>query len=314
MRWLASCALAVLLMSGCTEGTGDGTDAPADDPTEDLGLTSTETTGVLRGVVVDEAIRPLADVTVSITGLTSANTTTTANGAFGFQDLEPGTYFVMATKAGFSTIQQSAEVVAGVDDPPLVRFQLTIDPETKPFFEAYVFDGYIQCSVSFIAAGFAACSSLGPASTDRFDVTYTMAKTPAWLQSEMLWDSTQTVSDALSMSYSASGDGALLTNWADAGGSSPITIQTNGTLNAQWNIGNGTDLFIRVFNEPIEGTAPSDPVNGDDCVDRPVLSGCLTGLGLTVQQQLTIYTHAFYGYTPDPSWRFSEASVVPLPE
>ena len=314
MRWWVSCTLAVLLMSGCTEGTGDGTTPQPEDPTEDLDLSSTETTGVLRGVVVDEAIRPLADVIVTITGFTNANTTTTANGGFGFEGLEPGTYFVMATKAGFSTTQQSAEVVAGVDDPPLVRFQLVIDPETRPFFDAYVFDGYIQCSFSLLAAGFAACSTLGPVSTDRLDVTYTLDKTPDWLQSEMLWDSTQAASDALSMSYSASGDGALLTNWADAGGSSPITIQTNRTLNAQWNIGNGTDLFIRIFNQPIEGTRPSDPVNGDDCVDRPGLGGCLTGLGLTVQQQLTIYTHAFYGYTPDPSWRFSEASMVPLPE
>ena len=113
--------------------------------------------------------------------------------------------------------------------------------------------------------------------------------------------------------WMVSGDGALLTNWADAGGSSPITIQTNRTLNAQWNIGNGTDLYIRIFNEPIEGTRPSDPVGGDDCVDRPVLSGCLTGLGFTLQQQFVIYTHAFFGYTPDPSWRFSDTGAAPEP-
>lgn len=94
---------------------------------------------------------------------------------------------------------------------------------------------------------------------------------------------------------------------------SPVTIQTNRTLNEEWGIGNGTDLFIRVFNEPIDGTRPSDPVNGDDCVDRPGLGGCLTGVGLTLQQQLKIYTHAFHGYTPDAAWRFSDASTVPDP-
>lgn len=312
MRWLPF-ALALLLVSGCTD-TGGGADAPPQDPTKELELESTETTGVLRGVVVDEAVRPLAGVQVSITGPGQHNATTTESGAFGFEGLEPGTYFLQASKLGFGTQQQSQDVVAGVDEPPLVRFQLTADPSTQPFVAAFVFEGYIMCSFSLVAAGYAACSQVGAVSTDNFDVTYELDRIPDWLQSEMVWDSTQTASDGLSMSYSASGDGALLTNWADAGGSSPITIQTNRTLNEQWDIGNGTDLYIRIFNEPIEGTRPSDPVNGDDCVDRPVLSGCATGVGLTLQQQFSIYTHAFFGYAPDPSWRFSEASTVPEPE
>jgi hypothetical protein len=118
---------------------------------------------------------------------------------------------------------------------------------------------------------------------------------------------------ALSLSYSASGDGALLTNWADDEGPSPLLVQTNRTLNDEW-IANGSQVYIRTFNGPIEGTRPADAANGDDCFDRPGLGGCLTGLGITLQQQFVIYTHAFYGYTPDPSWLFSEASMVPLPE
>jgi hypothetical protein len=171
----------------------------------------------------------------------------------------------------------------------------------------------MQCSVSVVAVGFAACSTL-PAGvgTDNFDVTHTLSRSPDWLQSEMIWDTTQAVSDAMSISYSASGDGALLTNWAQDEGPSPLLIQTNRTLNDEW-IGNASEVYIRTFNGPIEGSRPPDPANGDDCMDRPVLGGCLTGVGMTVQQQFVIYTHAFYGYTPDPSWRFSTDSTVPQP-
>jgi len=307
-----SCAVALVLLAGCT--SGGGTDGPSEDPTDDLGLESTETTGILRGIVVDEAVRPLVDVLVSLTGPGGQeNTTTTDDGAFGFDGLEPGTYFVAASKAGFGSVQQSAEVVAGVDEPPLVRFQLPVDVATRPFFEAFVFDGFMQCSVSVVAVGFAACSTLPAAvGTDNFDVTHELSRSPDWLQSEMIWDSTQAVSDGMSLSYSASGDGALLTNWGQDEGPSPLLVQTNKTLNDEW-IGNSSQVYLRTFNGPIEGSRPPDPANGDACFDRPALGGCLTGVGITLQQQFVIYTHAFYGYTPDETWLFAESSSVPQP-
>ena len=311
MRW-SPFALAILSLAGCAGG-GDAPVDAVEDPTDGLDLKPTATTGILRGVVVDDAVRPIVGVQVSIAGPTPANATTTDAGAFGFQGLEPGTYFVSASKMGFGPQQTSAEVVAGEDEPPLVRIQLVADPSTQPFAESHVFEGYTQCSVSIVLVGFAACSTLpGGVGQDNFDVEHELSRSPDWLQSEMVWDSTQALSDGMSMSYSASGEDALLTNWANTEGPSPLLIQTNRTLNDEW-IGNGSTLYIRTFNAPIPGTRPPDPVNGDACVDRPVLGGCLTGVGITVQQRFTIFTHAFYGYTPDPSWRFSIDGVVPQP-
>ena len=93
--------LATSLLAGCaTQDAGSG--ASNTDPGVDV--QPTETTGIIKGVVVDQAIKPLgkAIVTIKAAGKTITNTTN-ANGGFGFEGLEPGTYFVVASKAGYLT-------------------------------------------------------------------------------------------------------------------------------------------------------------------------------------------------------------------
>jgi hypothetical protein len=115
-RWLA-----VMLMSlglaGCAAG-GDGSEEADDLAVSDLGLEATATTGIIRGVVVDEAIRPLPGVRVTLVveGETKQTESNDA-GAFGFDSLPPGTYFLKAERFGFESIQQAAEVKAGDSQP-----------------------------------------------------------------------------------------------------------------------------------------------------------------------------------------------------
>src|SRR5687768_7361503 len=156
MRGVAvALAFVGLALSGCS---GGGDEAPPAAPEEvavqDLGLQATETTGVIRGIVVDEAIRPLANVSIELNGATQATTVSNANGVFGFDALEPGTYFLSAEKLGYASVQQSAEVVAGVAEPPIVKVLMTADPTTTPFYDAYVFDGFIQCSFTLVVVAF----------------------------------------------------------------------------------------------------------------------------------------------------------------
>jgi Carboxypeptidase regulatory-like domain len=300
----AAVLLASLVLAGCS-GTGDPpADQPEDADFEDLGLQATATKGVLRGVVVDDAIRPVAGVAVSLTGPSTGNTTTTADGLFGFSDLEPGPYFVHAEKAGFVAAQSTADVVAGVDDPPVVKILLTADATTAPYVATFIFEGFIECSESFVAAGHATCSQAG-LPNDKFDVTYNPDRQPQWIQSEMHWESTQAVSPGLHVAYSVPGEGLLLDNPVEAGGPSPLLLQANETMVEQLDVMGDNGLFIRVFNEPIEGTRPSDPVNGDDCLDRPALGGCANGVGVTIEQSFTIITNIFYGFAPDPAWRYA---------
>lgn len=309
---LLSCLLAGAVLAGCSGSDPPSADQPDDAAFDDLGLAASETTGVIRGVVVDEAIRPVPGATVSLSGGAAKDTTSNAEGLFGFADLEPGPYFVRVEKAGFVAAQASAEVVAGVSEPEILKVLLTADPSTVPYVSTYVFDGFIECSFSLVAVGFAACSSVGQLN-DRFITVYPLDRPPQWVQSEMVWQSTQAISPELDLVYSAPGEGALLDNYAEAWGVSPLLIQVNETLAAERGLGSGTDLMIRVFNQPIEGTETGDPVGGDDCLDRPALGGCTTGLGATVEQGFTIITNAFYGFTPDPAWRYVDSGPYPTP-
>ncbi|MEA3203556.1 MAG: hypothetical protein QOI63_1231, partial [Thermoplasmata archaeon] len=88
---------AVLLMAlaaGCSSTASKGT------PQESLPpLEATATTGVLRIVVVDDAIRPLGNATVTATsGALVEKGRSDAAGFVGLKGLRPGTWIVAAGK------------------------------------------------------------------------------------------------------------------------------------------------------------------------------------------------------------------------
>ena len=120
--------VAVAFLAGCASpGTqSEATSAPEPDFGE-LGLEATSSTGILRGAVVDDALRPIEGATVVLTGEVARRTVTTEVGTFGFEGLPPGTYFVTASKAGYFDAQEDADVVAGVPEPPVVKLQMTAD-------------------------------------------------------------------------------------------------------------------------------------------------------------------------------------------
>jgi hypothetical protein len=315
MRWailLSALLLSGTVLAGCSSG-GNGP-KPTEQQFTDLGLQATQTTGVIRGVVVDSAVRPIANVAISVTGPQAGNTTTNGDGLFGLDGLAPGTYFVHAHRAGYKDTQTSTDVAAGVAAPGIVKLLLQVDNATRPYVSTYSFDGFIECSFSLVAVGFAACSD-APGSNDKFSATYTLDRPAQWAQSEMTWESTQAVSPSLDVVYSIPppANQTLYYNYAEDRGASPLLLQANETLMASMGIGSAEDLIIRVFNEPIDGTRPPDPVHGDDCLDRPQLGGCATGAGATVQQSFTIITNVFYGIVPDPAWRYVSDGPYHIP-
>ncbi|HUR26109.1 MAG TPA: carboxypeptidase-like regulatory domain-containing protein [Candidatus Thermoplasmatota archaeon] len=143
---LALALLALAALAGCAGGgNADKVPSSADD-FDDKGVTASATTGVLLGIVVDEAIRPIPVATVVVSGAGEATGTTDELGRFAFGSLQPGTYFLKASAPQFTSSQSSAEVVAGDADPPVVRVQLTRLFTQAPYAETIKFDGYIACA------------------------------------------------------------------------------------------------------------------------------------------------------------------------
>lgn len=148
---VAAAALCLLVTSAILAGcSGKGSSAP----TDTLAPVSVDAnTGGIRGVVVDDAIRPVKGVAVSLP-TAHQNTTTGTDGAFTFGKLTPGTYIVRASRPGYDSAQTSVDVVAGVADPKAVRIQLTQLASGQPYMLTTQFNGYIACSAGVPDVGY----------------------------------------------------------------------------------------------------------------------------------------------------------------
>jgi hypothetical protein len=306
------------LLAGCAGGGGKADDAQ---------VQATATTGVIRGVVVDEAIRPLAGVKILIplSDGTELNHTTAADGAFAFDQLQPGAYVVHARKLGFLDASVATNVTAGVDVPENVRVQLLADVLNSPAIEQYSFNGFLQCSVTAVALRAAACnpdeaaqpvcqlpvdvctSGPGNLTSDEFMAVHTVSKQSVrFLQMELVWEAGSQASSSL-RAIPGSRDPASgeINDYRPFEGPSPLVMPMDGAVAQGLFIGNGKDLVVRVFSGYVNGTAP--PM----CLPSPV--GCPWGVGASYEQRFQLFTHVFYGFTPPEGWQFGRDGLPPIP-
>lgn len=289
-----------LLLAGCS-GSGSGSSTSGDEtsgfPTATVDVEPTETTGIIRGVVVDQAIRPVVGATISIAG-TQESTMSNEEGAFGFEDLAPGTYFMTAHKSGYREVQAAADVVAGVSDPDIVRIKLQADPKLLAYVQPYTHDIYIECTTSLVvlcgapnlASGWMCDGTIPPGgvclgnlTADTFTWNTYFDPNATMIQNEMVWQSTQTLSPDLYFEMEAlegTCDGASFITSGE--GPSPLLVKANATELEDSDIGGDCPIYYSIF------------------------SGGLAGV--TVEQRATMYIHAFYNYLPPEDWRFTTDS------
>jgi hypothetical protein len=316
VRLLAALSALAFLLAGCSGGV----DEPTDPEVPDLGLEATPTTGLIRCVVVDEAIRPIGNVTIGLRGNgANATTVTTAEGFCGFDGLQPGSYFLDASKPGYFPSQASADVVAGVAEPPIVKILLAIDVASVPFYVQDKWDGFLECGLSVIALCGAGQGApvLGNVTNDDFAHVMVVDGVPLLIQSEVVWASTTSASNELWLWHSngAKPDGAFNGTrdaYAWRQGPSPLVMTSNATEIEESEFGTNNDLYLRMFTGSVSGTR--NPVDPEGCYPGdPVADVYCGGVGYSVQQSFTVYTTAFFGYLPPEGWTFSAEGTVPQP-
>jgi hypothetical protein len=299
--------LAVSALAGCAGGSGASDGA-------DLGLpalAATATTGVIRGVVVDEAIRPVANVTVEARGPEGAtrSASTDGNGFFGFAALVPGTWFLTAEKIAYTSTQQSVEVLAGVDDPPATKMQVVFVPGDLPFYTEVKVEAFVQCIVP--GANMCAIVNLYPCAVAGYcepiveDTSYVLLydelvvlqRVPDWMQAEVVWESTQGLSPKLAIRPSAHSpdDGAGLDERQDwVFGASPIAMAWDLERAEEWEMGKAEGVSFEIFGHMDE-------------------TSTIGSVGFVLNQRVEFFFHVFYGYTPPEGWQFSVDGSVPQP-
>jgi hypothetical protein len=132
----AALALLPALLAGCSAKAPPPSGAlPAAEP------------GSLAGVVVDQALRPVAKATVDLMD-GNRSTQTDAQGLFRLEGVAPGTHFLRASHPLYDSVQQAVEVPES-GAAPSVRILLNRVVFAQPYAQVQKFDGFLVCSVGF---------------------------------------------------------------------------------------------------------------------------------------------------------------------
>jgi hypothetical protein len=300
--------VAALFLAGCTGGGAESSD--------DLALEAG--TGVLFGLVVDDAVRPVAGAAVNLTGRdVSVNQTTDEEGRFSIADLLPGAYVVRVSKEFYTASEQAVVVAADVPDPELVRFQITFEPGSLPYVNLYKFEGFFECSAwptngcanVNILTGIVLCSLDLPCfnvTGDRSVELIPIDGIPTYLQSEMVWEPTNPMGESMIFGLGSATREELQDGFADGHngtqGRSPLMLSLDEEIMLNRSIGGERMLLIQVSAGVTQELPVCPPELGPPC-----------GVGASAQQPYTTYTHAFHGFFPPAGWLFTVDGPLPPP-
>lgn len=281
MRGIAvAVALMAILVPGCSQPSS--VEEPVAEPLAFEDLETSDSKGLIRGIVISETITPIEGATVELR-LTEGGKTqaSDAQGAFVFRDLEPGDYFLTISKAGYFTVQASATVVAGVAEPPIVKVQLLVDVVNQPFTELQQWSGFLQCGAAIPGFGSVnPCAFTGSDNVHEFP--FGANRTPDFAQAEAVWTGTQPLGNYLSFGFYD--PDSLASNWKSVNTVSPAIVNATKDEIVEA-VGEEADkLIVRLF----PGTGPDG-----------------TNPTVVVEQRYDVYLTYFYGFVPRAGWAFA---------
>lgn len=188
MRGLVALLFVALALAGCSGGGApDDQLKLADGTTIDVDGGTSDTTGAIAGVVVDEAIRPVVGAVLTTTD-GAHGATTDANGVFLVGDLAPGFYALLVKATDHLEVQTSAEVVAG--EVAKVRVQMVRDVRPTPYLQTYPYTAYMQgwATIGQFAVEVVADSFLNDTTLCDCGYTFTPGPNVTAIILEAFWD------------------------------------------------------------------------------------------------------------------------------
>lgn len=245
-------------------------------------LKATKDTGIIRGVVVDETILPIAGAELElIPG--NLKTVSGEDGRFGYSDLEPGVYFIEAKADTFFAAQASTEVVAADGSPQVVRMIMRADASKLPFITPHQFKTFQTVSASVLGQG--VVYNVQQLNDHRTGSNFTMPTPVDWLQTEVVWTPSTQLADTMRIQ-------------------SNVRDQRNDILGSRITI--GPSPLVQIYSEPEERNATIIYYAvrvGDGA--QPV--------GVAIEQEAEIFSHAFHNFVPDAGWIFAVDGAHPVP-
>lgn len=132
----ASLVLFAIIVAGCTGGvppTVQGGGSEFDDAT-----------GAVQGVVLDESLLPVGNVTLGLDAI--AETTSREDGSFAFSRVPPGEYTLSGLKIGFESFAR--KVTVAVQEVTELRIQLVAVTIDVPYHETKMGNALVGCGTS----------------------------------------------------------------------------------------------------------------------------------------------------------------------
>lgn len=301
-KTVVAAMLLVLSLAGCAE---DGNPVVDDGPKLDV----TPDTGGIRGVVVDQAITPVAGATVRIASQ-DMEATTDEQGLFTFTGLRAGTYFLDVSKLLYDGVQTSVEVQAGVAEPRLVNIRMTKLITAAPFLETHQFEGFYECAFALVFI------------TDQCDMAVRtihdagVEPVPRQIQNNVntayyTWqDSILTIIQEGFWNEDAT---ARLWTMVD---STPIDNGCDCSDHTYVEAESGPPTYGRA-DIPAELSIPDNwPAAGEDVAIRgfiPFTEGP-TDVAYAIDVKFDIFTTFFHNYIPQEGWNIAEKDDFPVPQ
>jgi hypothetical protein len=285
MRLMMLVTLASLVLAGCA----DSGKSAEDKNREIFGDTSNVESGkgLIRGLVLTPALVPVPGANVELVG-TGKNETTKETGAFVF----------VVSKLGWTKIQQSVEVVANKADPPIAKVQLEKIPGSEPKAMTLQQDGFISCSIG-TPQTIHDCNTTAEQKSTLF---WNIEGRPQWIQTELVWRSTQPTGDWFYVIQAV----------CECGGRLPAPnsgMRFNETYEATSpHVAKAIPEFLQ--KNDVGGANKQVVIDVSASGPEPEVTN---GSGVALNQAFKAYVTFFYNFDPDPAWTFTADGPYPVP-